>query len=116
MSVVTRIPLILDDRIRLVNLTARLRDKLLENGFKVVPDGSGHPSVLFNPNPINILENPPLISLLNFLAKNGVAFESDYKQMYSPCYTMKLLRENGLYQGAIIECEYDGKNWIYNEL
>jgi hypothetical protein len=57
-----------------------------------------------------------LISLLIFLANNGVAFAADYKQTYPPSYAMKALRENGLYDGKIIECGFDGQKWIYNQI
>lgn len=106
----------MENRVRLVDLTSSLRDKLVQNGFQVVPDGCGHPSVLFDKEPINIIENHSLINLLTFLANNGVAFAGDYTQTYPPSYAMKTLREKGLYEGKIIECGFDGQKWMYNEI
>jgi hypothetical protein len=116
MMVITRVPLIMSDRVRLVNLTAKLRDLLLENGFEVVPDGYGHPSVKFEKLTTHVLENESLISVLVFLAEHGVAFERDYKQTYPPSHTMQMIRDNGLYKGKIIGCGYDGKEWLFGEI
>jgi hypothetical protein len=114
--VITRIPLIMSDRIRLVNLTARLRDLLVENGFEVVPDGYGHPSVKFEKLTTHVLENYSLVSALVFLAEHGVAFERDYKQTYPPAHTMNMIREHGLYEGKFLACGFNGKEWVFEEM
>ena len=114
--IMTRVPLILNDRVRLVNLTARLRDLLAENGFEVVPDGNGHPSVKFEDTDTDLLENKSLVSVLVFLAEHGVAFSRDFKQTYPPSYAMQEIRAKGLYNGKIIGCGFNGKEWVYEEI
>jgi len=113
--VVTRVETILEGMVRLKKLTAKLRDLLIENGFEVVPDGYGYPAVKFNETSENQAEGDSLAAVLIFLAKNGVAFSIDPKQIYSPAYAIELFREEGLYQGKFTTCVYDGHNWIFNE-
>ncbi|MBU1418347.1 MAG: hypothetical protein KKI15_07660 [Proteobacteria bacterium] len=112
----TRIPLILNDKIRLKNLTAKLRDLLLESGFEVVPDGYGYPAVKFEKTETHALENKSLVSALVFLAKQGVAFETDYKQTFPPSQTINMIREKGLYKGKFIACSYTGSEWKYEKI
>ena len=112
----TRVPLIMPDRVRLRNLTRSLKENLIANGFAIVPDGNGDSSVLFDEHPESVLENKSLQSVLIFLAKNGVAFETDMKQIYSPAYAIKLLRDNMLYSGPAWKCGFDGKEWTCSEI
>lgn len=111
----TRVEIILDGMVRLKNLTAKLRDNLIANGFEVIPDGTGHPAVKFNEELKNHTEGDSLAAVLVFLAKNGAAFATDPKQVGSPAYAIELLREQGLYQGNFKTCAYDGHNWIFSE-
>jgi hypothetical protein len=113
---ITRVPLILEDKVRLINLTADLRDKLIAAGFEVIPDGYGYPSVKYEPVKENITLNQSLISLLSYLAGQGVAFERDHKQAYPPSYAIQHLREHGLYKGEIIICGFNGSDWEYEVL
>ena len=110
---VTKVTLIMDCNVRLKDLTSSLRDKLLMEGFEVVPDGHGNPSIKFDLEPKPVLENQSLIKVISFLANNGVAFSRDYTQMYSPAYTIELLRNNNFYKGNIILCGYNGEEWVY---
>lgn len=111
MTTITHAVMVLEDRVRLRNLTKNLKDKMENTGFSVESDGYGNPSILYNKDDSSSLE-----SLFIWLANNRVAFEADNKDISGgPSGLMSLIQNKGKYKNNFISCLYDGKNWNYVE-
>lgn len=110
-KVITHAVLVLQDRVRLKNLTRKLQSEMEKDGFCIESDGYGHPSVLFDRAEPSALDN-----LFVWLADHKVAFEEDYKDIGGgPSGLMELIKDAGKYKRAFISCSYDGMQWRYFE-
>ena len=110
-NVVTRVELVMADRVRLRQLTRGLKNLLVKNGFDVVPDGNGYPSVLFDQN-----DDSSLRKLFKWLALHNVAFVLDVKDIGGgPSGLMELIASKEDSDTKYLSCTYDGNKWIYHE-
>ena len=106
--------MILDGLLRIEGWTPELEAACKTAGFQPVPDFTGRMCLPFEPQPKDLRTNLSAIAALEFLAAQGVAFARDYKQTFDPAYAIKYLRDEGLFEGDILTCCFDGEVWHVN--
>ena len=109
-TIITHVVLVLEDRVRLKNLTRKLQAELEDEGYVLEPDGYGYPSVVFEKENETSLDN-----LFIWLAEHGAAFQLDLKDIGGgPSGLMNLIRNNSNNDLKYTSCSYNGENWNYS--